>query len=64
MPPILSLKLGVKIPPGYHYVTEGYTLNAYENPGIKMLVKGLKVFFKEVRILASRAPATRIVRVL
>jgi hypothetical protein len=32
MHPILSLKLGVTIPLGYRYVTEGYTLNAYENP--------------------------------
>lgn len=22
-----------EIPPGYHYVTKGYALNAYENPG-------------------------------
>jgi hypothetical protein len=32
-PPYQGRVAPEEIPPGYHYVTEGYTFNAYENPG-------------------------------
>lgn len=30
------------IPPGYHYVTEGYALNAYENPRYQNAGQGVQ----------------------